>query len=274
MILGKRNWAAGVTPTGGSWRTSRPASNATIMPFRRTAASSSAANTSSVMDLDLSTARPIGAASLTLTNIRAGAQINLRAAASNGALTSSPAVDVTFDAWRGSDTPASNTKQGGGYIHIPAHIMVLAEVETYQHWRVRVLDDGNPDGSISIGYLGLWEVWQPANGINYGNALDLVTGTVGDQSLGGVPSFDRRPNQRVFSFTTGFMDQADADAVLDIARERDLDQPILIVPNDTEPTTWLREAFVARLQRMPGWAMAYDGLNRRSAGWVAAEYEP
>lgn len=272
MLIGTRNRLAGLTPTGGSWRSSQPAANATIMPFRKAALSTNADATSSIMVFDMGAEYDVGLLTLSLTNIRAGATIRLRLAASEAGLTSAPTTDQTFDAWHSPDTPTTNLGQNGRPIHMPQHICPFT-VDGARWARIDVSDAGNPDGGIKIGYVGVWEVWQPANGIDYGNAVQLISGTVGQQSLGGVPYFDRRPNQRVFPFTTGWMEKEDAYRALDIMRERDLDLPLAVVPWEDEPTSFLREAFVGRAQKLDGWAMGYEGYDRRSTGWIITEYE-
>lgn len=261
-ILGHENWASDATISGGSFLASRPRANMQDIRLFRLARSADLSSASTYVIADLTTARPIRLVVITNHNLTAAATIRVRAATSEAGLTSAAPVDVTQAVWLGSNTPAGNTTRAGLPIHMPCALVILPADRTYRWWRIDIADAANPDGYVEIGYLQLWQAIEISGGIAFGANLTPETGTIKQETVGLVGDFDRRRSRRTAQFVTDHLSLADADRILDIVRDRDIDQPVFWLPeaSPADPGSILRRAFLARLRQMTALEAAWwDG---------------
>lgn len=263
-ILGYRNWADGATLAGGSWQTSWPLANMQDIELALVARSSDATSGSTLVTIDIGSAKSIRLIAITGHNLGATATIRVRAAASSGDVTASPAVDTTQNVWLGSNTPTTNTGQNGDPIHTPCALVILSAAQSYRYWRVDIADTGNADGYVEIGYLQLWEALELPTGIALDPSLQPETGTIEDQTIGLVSKFDRRDATLVYRFSTNPIEATSADQLLDITLDRDLDLPLFIV-FDAAPTDTgrhLRRSWLCRARTLAGFARPYWDRER------------
>lgn len=270
-ILGYRNWADGATLAGGSWQTTWPLTNMQDIELALVARSSDATSGSTLVTIDLGSAKAIRLVAITGHNFGATATIRVRAAATSGDVTAAPAVDTTQNVWLGSNTPTTNTGQNGDPIHTPCALVILSAAQSYRYWRVDIADTGNADGYIEIGYLQLWEAIEFALGISIGPTLAPETSTIDAQTIGLKKIFDRRDSLRTYRCVTDNLTEAEADVILDIVRERDLDQPMFIIPDPSPADTGrlFRRAFLCRMRSLSALDQPYFDAER--AAWDLEE---
>lgn len=240
-LLGYSNRAVGATLSGGSWQASWPRTNAQDIVLARVARSTDAQASSTRMRLDLGAAAEIRIVAITGHTGTAAATITVAAASTQSGL-AAPAYSVTQDVWRGGNRPANTA------MHVPCALVILPAGTSWRWWDVSMADATNPAGSVEWGYLQLWEALELPRGPSFSPTLAPETGTIRQETIGLVGHFDRRPSRRTTRFSVAGLPLATADRILDIVRDRDLDQPVFWVPDPApaDPGRLLRRAFLAR----------------------------
>lgn len=265
-LIGHRNRAVGATISGGSWRSSRPLANLQDIVLARVARSTDATTGSTYIVIDLGQAWPIRIMGVVGHNLGLTATQRWRAAASQAALTSSPAYDTGAVAvWRGTDTPDLNAGEDGLPIHRPVVLSIADTDQSYRWWRLDLADTGNAAGYVELGYLMLWEAWQPTRNFSYGKSLGIETGTIRQESIGLVETHDRRASRRTEKFAIENLPPTDAKIALRIERERDLDRPLFWCPDPGAPDEWLDRAFLCRMTVLG--SLDNPSLRRERSVW-------
>lgn len=243
-------YRATITAVGNQLSTS-PASNA-LNEIPQLAWRSSGLSNLFVV-LDLGSAQVVEVAALLFSNLRATDTIRVRGAGTEAAVTASPAIDQTFNAFSGSKASDISTK---AIMHLTG---TLAN-RTQRFWRFDITATSHPDGFISVGRIML------AQGTDYGNGFQLnATRMFFDDSIifegpgyVDVDAYPTLPGWKVafeFISATHFRDVI-APFFTRIGRKR----AVLFVPQPDQPDTWQHEVVYGYVMKdISAEQRVYDG---------------
>ena len=204
--------------------------------------------------VDLGSAKPVTFAGLLAHNGSATGTWRVRAAASEGGLTSAPPFDTG-----GSDSlyPAS-----GKHDADVQHSFLSFASQTYRWWRVDVDDAGNADGYFSLGRLILASAWAPSVNFSFGAGLGRIDPSTIDEGVGGHLFPLKRPTKRVW--TLSFRYQTEADSLggqFELQRQRGASGDVFVVP-DPEDDEHLHRRMVQGLMRGTTQPLSLEFFNR------------
>lgn len=247
MMLGWRNWLdaedfTSATITGGSYAAAYPITNVRTRRLISAARSTDATAGSTYGVIDLGTSRSWRFLTFVGNNLTASATIRLRAASSQAALTGTPPVDTTFDAWVSPNTP-DNTS-----VNKPTAVCLEGADRSYRWLRFDVADTGNPDGAIEIEHVGVWEGYTPPHQFDIGARSGIESFSAVDESVGLAEYFFVRGNGRANQFGVSLVDDDAADAWQDIQRYCDIHRPCFFLHDAAEPARWIRRSYLCRMR--------------------------
>lgn len=235
LMLGYKNLVDAATLSGGSWNAALPITNLQNRLLSKVARSTNAVATSSLINIDLGSAKAVQAFGAIKTNISAsGATYRLRGGSDNTFATSA------YD----SGTVSANAQT-------PDLIIGLASVITARYWRLEITDTSNAAGYVQIGRIFIGPALAPADNYSKGAEIGYQSRSNVSQSVGGVDYFDKRPGRRVFNFQLDWLTNAEAhDQALELQRLSDITDEVLLISDPADTMYNQKRHYLGRLQQL------------------------
>jgi len=266
------NRADEATLSSGSWETTLPLANLQNRTLGVVARTTSDANASTKLDIDLTVARYILALSLVNHNASLDALIRVRGStvsnfASN--VYDSGWIDVWPTVYAFGDIPWGeinwwdgkySEEERAGYTQTFTHV-ISATLARY--WRVEIDDTANADGYIQIGRLFIGGGWQPSFNMLSSATLGWETSTEIQLAKSGAEYFQRRTSYRVVQFQLGHMpgDEGMSKA-FELMRRAGTDAEVLYLFDPTDTLHALRRQFLGRLRKLSPIEFPYSSATR------------
>ena len=235
IILGYNNLIDAATLSGGIWNGSYPITNLQTRYLTQKARSADDRAESTLINIDLGSAKAVRAFGAIATNISAsGATYRLRLGNDN-----TFAVTL-YD----SGTVSANAQT-------PDLILGLSSAVTARYGRLEITDTSNASGYVEIGRLFIGPALAPATNYNRGADLGYVSRSAVQQSLGGVDHYDARTPRRLFQFALDWLTEAEAHSqALALQRLCDITGEVLLVRDPDDVTYNQQRHFLGRLQQL------------------------
>lgn len=271
----------GVVLGGGSWQTGSLGLNNLRTPYLPEVARTTSTDPADTkFNCTLPKTYSIGGIALGPTNLRATAQIRIRAYTDQGkanlvddsgllTLPSNQVDNLTLaweDAgfWEGVtqefDDIGRGIGKGATFIYIPKFRFVAGYIE------VEIFDKGNPDGYFDIGRFFASRTWRPPKNYEEGsNSLDFEAVTDEEMGRSGTLFHNARAIRQIFKFAFSYLPDTEFREIYQIAVRSGIHNQVVVVPNPGDPSTFLREAFIGTLGQMPS-------LRRMSTPNIATEF--
>lgn len=274
-MMGFPNRCDAAVLSGGAWMAGLPRANLQNRILGKVARSTDAAPASTIVNIDLGSAKNTRIVALANHNISLGGKYRLRGGADNtfaATLVDTGWADVwpvvypestleweDENWWDGKYTE----EQIAGYTTLLNIILAVPIVARY--WRLEIDDADNAAGYVQAGRLFIGPAWQPQLNMVYGAGIGWQTGTDAQESLGGAEYFSRRTPYRVARFSLDWMsvDEGMATA-FEMDRSAGIDREVLYVfdPNDTVHA--LRRQFLARLRALSPVEYPYFNITKKA----------
>jgi hypothetical protein len=254
LILGYNNMIDAATLSGGSWEATLPLANLKSRYLSKVARSANDDAASTLINIDLGSAKPVQAFGAIKTNISAsGATYRLRLGNDNTFATS------LYD----SGTVSANAQS-------PDLVLGLASAVTARYGRLEIVDTSNAAGYVQIGRLFLGPALAPADNYSKGAELGYQSRTSVQQSLGGVDHFDVRPGRRLFEFALDWLTEAEAfNQALELQRICDIHGEVLLIRDPADTTYNQKRHFLGRMEQLSPIKNPY--LTNHQAGFRVLE---
>jgi hypothetical protein len=262
IIIGYNNLIDAAALSGGSWNASLPLSNlqdraasaSAPIYLSKVARSTNDDAASTLINIDLGSAKSVQAFGAIATNISAsGATYRLRLGNDNTfAVTLYDSGTVAADAMT------------------PDLIRGLDSAVTVRYGRLEITDTSNASGYVQIGRLFIGPALAPADNYSKGAELGYKSNSGVARSLGGVRHYDARQGERLFSFALDWLTEAEAhNQALELQRICDIVGEVLLI-RDPEDTTYnQRRHFLGTLQQLSPIKNPY--LTLHQAGFEVLE---
>jgi len=262
LKLGFPNRIDAATVSGGSWQSTLPLSNIKDRRLSRLARSTNAALANTIINLDLGSAKTVGAVALVTHNLSASALVRVRG--DDAADFATPLYDSGWkNAWPSGVIPAElleweddnfwlgtvSAEAIAGYQS--PYINNIDSRPVLRYWRIEINDTSNPSGYVQVGRVFIGDVWSVTNNYSGGAALGLEDSTGIESSIGGEEYFDVKKRFRVFQFSLDDLTDTEAYArVIDLQRLAGISGELLIIPNADDITNGFRRNFLGRLRSL------------------------
>jgi hypothetical protein len=241
-VIGYTNRIDSATLSGGSWNASYPLANLKTRYLSQKARSTNAQATSSIVNIDLTTARSIGLVAIVAHNMSASATVRIQG---------SSAADQSVSLY---DSTAQTIYSGTDYAKS------FANVST-RYWRISIADTGNTAGYIEFGRVFIGTAFKPSNTIDWSPSLAVESATGITASLGGTEYFDARPNKRIWGGQFSWLSDAESYGEwLRVQRATDVSGEVFIVADDADTTYRAERNFLGRLRTLG--PIEYPYLNQ------------
>lgn len=254
LILGYNNLIDTATLSGGSWLAQLPLTNLQNRLLSKAAWSTNDAAASTLINIDLGSAKAVRAFGAIKTNISgSGATYRLRGSDDNTFATS------LYD----SGTIAANAQT-------PDLIIGLSSTITARYWRLEFVDTENVENAVKIGRLFIGPALAPADNYSFGAEIGYQSRTGVQSSLSGVDVFDFRLGRRLFSFAFDWLTAPEAyTQVLELQRICDISGELLLIVDPADTTYNQRRHYLGRLQQLSPIKNPY--LTHHQAGFEVLE---
>lgn len=272
-LLGIYNRTSEATLSGGSWVASLPLNNLKTRILGQVARTTNAAESSSVINMDLGKIRGIRVVSLVNHNISLLGTYRVRggvdAAVSDydsGILQVWPPVygedELEWEEdnwWLGTYTD----EEISGYTTNICHI--LPATNFYRYWRIEIFDSLNAAGYIQLGRVFLGSAWEPERDAEVGLMSGWETNTQVQQALSGTKYFQRRTPYRVTKFSLNVMgvDEAMGKA-FEIDRRLGIDGEVLWIQDTADTLHALRRRYLGTLRELTPVEYPYANILRKA----------
>lgn len=194
-------------------------------------------------EVDLGSAQAIRLIALLFTNATSAATIRVRGATSQANLTAAPGYDSTaVSHW--PTTGLDNWEKTHA-------ILWLSSAQTYQWWRIDVVDAANPDGYYQAGRLYLANPYQPSVNIQYGWGVGFIDGSPTSEATDGQLYIDERKKYRVLNFTLDFESESDMygdNTAFDIDLRRGSSRDVLCIVDPEKTARLMDWSIYGRMQ--------------------------
>lgn len=281
ITLGWPNRIDAATVSGGSWQATLPLSNIKDRRLSRLARSSNALAASTIINLDLGSARTVGAVALVAHNLSVSATVRIMG--DDAADFATPVYSSGwFSAWASGVIPQElleweddnfwlgtiSQQAAAGYQSPIIHIVAARPVLRY--WRIEISDTSNSDGYVQIGRVFIGDTWTSTYNYSYGTGLGHEDSTEIESSLGGEEYFDDRKRFRVFRFALDWLTESESYVrVIDLQRLAGVSGELLVVPDSDDATHSFRRSFLGRLRSLS--PMIHVNSAQRSAQFEIKE---
>lgn len=231
-VLGYSNQIDNSTLSGGSWNASYPLTNLKSRYLSQKARTTNALAASSVINIDLGSAQPIGVLALVAHNLTTSATVRVQGAANSG---QSPTL---------YDSTALLAYSGSDYA-------ITFDNTIARYWRVSISDTGNPVGYIQLGRIFLGPRFRPTADIDWTPSISVESKTGVMESLGGPEYFDERPNRRLFTAKWSWLTETEAyNVLLAVQRSQDVSREVYLIMDDASTTYRGEKNFLARFRQL------------------------
>lgn len=163
-------------------------------------------------------------------NMSGAATWRWRAAASQAALTASPAWDST------AVSPWPVTGRPAGYSHLDSYLWLGgpggAGAQSHRWWRVDFSDAGNADGFIELGRIYVAAAWQPSRNVQYGWGAGWTDPSPRQRTLGGQLHAEELGRWRELRFQLRWLSEDEMyENAYELARTRGTSGDVIVVRN-------------------------------------------
>lgn len=271
--LSLKNLIDTATLSGGSWSVAAPLANFQQDYLSKVTRSVDALTTSTRIDIDLGTAKPVFrhvafakhnlSTAATVTILCSDVGFGNSELHNSGAQAAWPVVyqpeDLEWEDdnwWEGTITAA----EAEGY-PMPFEYDCGANIRA-RYVRIQITDTGNTDGYVELAGAWLGPIWSPTRNVSFGASLSWENRTQADYSLGGSVFTDYRPPARVYQFTLNRLTDAEAyGVILDAQRRVGTDQRLWVIPNWDDVARRFKRDFMCRIRRYDPVAQANNKLH-------------
>lgn len=249
IIIGYNNLISAATLSGGAWSTSYPQNNIKTRFLNQAARSTNVLAASTLINIDLVSAKPVLAFAAIKTNISAsGATYRLRGSNDNTFATS------LYDS--GTLSMATQT---------PHLIVGLPSVITARYWRLEIIDTSNPAGYLQIGHIFIGDGFQPSSNYSRGAEIGYESRTEITESLGGVEYFNSKASRRVFNLRLDWLTDSEAYAdAMDLQAIAGIENEVLLIADRADATYNQQRNFLGRLRQLSPLQNPYLTVNQAS----------
>lgn len=160
------------------------------------------------------------------------------------------------DAWPASWVSGTTAEKRAG---VPSCTLVQpGATQTWQYWRVDLVDEANADGFVQCGRVFMGTAWQPTVNMSYGAGLSYLARELITESFSGAEYFTRRPNPRLARFSLENIAVAEAwGDVFEMQRQLGTTEELLFSWNPADLAQQPRHTFLGRLRTLNALEMPY-----------------
>ena len=250
------------TASGGSWLAALPVTNVTTTELARVARSTNALTTSTVINMDLGTARNLRAFALVNHNLSAAATWKVDLGTSSGgtqvyAGSLATRLSSSFEA----GLVAAGMEDGEYLRNGTAAIIVLPAMYSARYVTISISDTGNADGYVQIGWVFAGGGFVPTYNAEYGlrdSWIDLSTKEL-SESGAQWPTARRRLKQ--VEFVLDGLETYEGEQLHEMQRVLGTVDEVLYVPDINDAAVTQRFGFLGTLAEMS--AVEYPYYRRR-----------
>lgn len=248
IIIGVNNLIDGAALSGGSWSGVLPLANLKNRLLSKVARSTNALAASSLVNIDLGSAKSIKALGAIATNISAtGATYRVRGSNDNTFATS------LFD----TGTVSAVTQTPHLIIGIPAGIVA-------RYWRIEITDTANAAGYVQIGRVFIGDGFVPTDNYSLGATRGVVSTTAVVTSIGAVDYFDVQPVRRSTQLSLNWLTHAEAELVQALIADSDIANELLLILDAADTVYRQRNHYLARLRQLSPLQSPYQTINQQA----------
>ena len=246
ILIGYSNYIDAATLSGGSWSATLTQANIKNRLLAKVARTANALAASSIVDVNLTSAKTVKAFGVIATNISAsGATYRIRGSNDN-----------TFATSLYDSGTVSAVKQ------TPNIIIGIAAGVVAQYWRLEITNTSNAAGYIQIGRIFIGNAFIPTINYSYNGSFGYRTTTGVVTSIGEIDYFDQRPLRKSMQLSMDWLTNAEEEAALSLIYAADIDGEVLVVPNPDDTTYNQRNNFLARLAQLSPLQNPYYNINK------------
>ena len=254
LLLGYSNYIDSATLSGGNWSAALSLSNLKNRLLSKQARSTNALAASTLINIDLGSAKPVQAFGAIATNISASGA-TYRLIGSND----SSFASALYDSGSTSANPQT-----------PHLIVGLASPVTARYWRLEIVDTSNVAGYVQLGRLFIGPALAPANNYSKGAEIGYQSRSRVIESDSGVEFFDKKPVRRSFQFVLEWLTDAEAyNHVMVLQRLSDVTEEVLLITDRADDTYRQTRHFIGRLSQLNPLTNPY--LTKFQAGFDVLE---
>ncbi|SOD97011.1 hypothetical protein [Caenispirillum bisanense] len=118
---------------------------------------------------------------------------------------------------------------------------------TGRYLKVEIDDANNSNGYFDIGYLYVGAGFQPKQNFSWGRGLKFLPRTVRDETPSGTEVFERRQSRRGTEIAFEVLSKSEAMQLFDHITDRDIAEPVFLIPNPDDAINMTRESFLCRI---------------------------
>lgn len=272
------NKADDATLSAGSWEASLPLTNLQTRKLTKAARSTSAANASTIIRIDLGSVQAIGAFLLIKTSLTADAQYQLKSY-SDAYITEQ--VDYGLvDVFRSMFSPDSGAYYWGVdpvWTGQPSEVLLsrysrdiirlFDEVDIARYWQIEIFDEDNPNNYVDACRLIMGPAWTTEINPDQNSSQHGVTDlSISDRTLGGAFSFDERAKARNLAFNLSHMEKSEAfQQAYELMMQKGTTGEVYVIPNYGEDLNLLRTSFLGAMSQLdPITARGYGFYHSKS----------
>jgi hypothetical protein len=249
ILIGYANYVDTATLAGGSWLSGFPLANLKDRRLALVARSTNALTTSTIITLDLGSAKRVRVVGLINHNLTVGATVTVEGSTSSSyspiGITSGAAL-----AW-----PTGTVTEATDY---PRPTVGVALDGTYRYWRISISNTSNPAGYVQLGRVFIADGWRPTINMQSGASLTMETDTTVERSLGGAEFFGERPLRRVMRFGLPPLPVAEAFGTgFEVMRRSATHEEVFLIPDEADTANRARRDFMGRLRQLSALEQPY-----------------
>lgn len=261
MLLAYNNRADEAVLSNGAWSTTLPQSNLQDRVQSNVARTANAANSSTIIDIALAKARPIGLIALCNHSISIDGKYRVRGytdaartviAYDGGTIDVWPAIYSTLDLHWQDDTFWSGRVSAEDLIKYRWNLTHrLSSTPYLRYWRIEIFDATNSKGYLDFGRLFIADAWVPILNMNYGSGIGYKARTKIEEALDGTEYFDEYAPFRVATFTLADMSEDEAmGRAFDIQRVVEISREVYFMWDEQDVKHLVRRSFLGRLESL------------------------
>lgn len=260
--MGFPNRIDSATVSGGSWLSTLPLSNIKDRRLSRLARSTNATLANTIINLDLGSAKTVGAVALITHNLSASALVRVRG--DDAADFATPLYNSGWlNAWPSGVIPQAlleweddnfwlgtvSSEAIAGYQS--PYINLIDTRPVLRYWRIEISDTSNPSGYVQVGRVFIGDTWTTTYNPSYGAGLGTEDSTGIESSMGGEEYFDISKRYRVHRFSLNALTPTEAyTRVIDMQKLAGVSGELLIIPDANDVYNGFRRNFLCRMRSL------------------------